>query len=180
MPSNPRAGTEGLAVPPKGSAVERSYLPDPAPVQGVQSRGVRARLSMRPANLWIGVLLIPIAALALAWGMRPAQGAGTSGAPGTGSVVDDFPLGTVVGAPQDGATSAVALSALNQRLPLHAAVVSSTAYHEDRSLVSNDGAVRSQDLTIYVFALSDGTYRAAGVLCGVGGCFPWPEYEPKP
>jgi hypothetical protein len=76
---------------------------------------------------------------------------------------------------------ALAVQALDTRLPGHSAIVSMSAHREDltnTTIYPNQPVGRSGTMTVYVFALADGSYHAAGVYCGVGGCQPWPVYQP--
>ena len=98
--------------------------------------------------------------------------------PTTGSVVDGFPLGTALQPAPDADVAALGVAALNEAVPGHPSVVSATAYHEDLALLYGTGVHRSGTVTIYVYALADGTYHAAGVYCGPAGCQPWPVYRP--
>jgi hypothetical protein len=109
-----------------------------------------------------------------------AQATSTPGQtpPDAGAIVDGFPLGAVLNPAPDPDMAALAVEALDERVPGHAGVLSGTAYHEDLSLIYGNAGARSGTMTVYVLALADGTYRAAGVYCGVGGCQPWPVYRP--
>ena len=97
--------------------------------------------------------------------------------PVTGAIVDGFPLGREAEPTPDAATAALAVQALDQRMPGHPAIVAAKAYDEDGSLVYGPNTARSGSMRIYVYQLADGSYHAAGVYCGVGGCWPWPIYE---
>lgn len=101
--------------------------------------------------------------------------------PTTGAIVDGFPLGRVPAADAptapDAATAALGVQALDQRMPGHPAIVSAKAYDEDLSLVYGPNGARSGVMWIYLYQLADGSYHAAGVYCGVGGCVPWPVYK---
>jgi hypothetical protein len=139
------------------------------------SGGVQARGRPRSLRLLTATVVI-VAGLVLAWSFRSAFGGGGSAAPGTGSIVDGFPLGARADAATAQANEALAIEALETRLGSHADIVSATAYQEDIRLVHPD-AQRSGTLTVYLFALADGSYHAAGVYCGVGGCGPVPVYN---
>jgi hypothetical protein len=78
----------------------------------------------------------------------------------------------------DPAVPALAVTALDEARPGHAAIVSMVAYEEDIHLGYGPGAARSGGMTVFVFTLADGSYHAAGVYCTVGGCHPWPVYRP--
>jgi len=141
------------------------------PVRG----GVQARVRTRSLRLLAATVVI-VAGLLLAWSLRSASGGASAGAPGSGSIVDGFPLGVRIGPAAEQADASLALQALNSRLASHATIVSAMAYQEDIRLVHPD-AQRSGTLTVYLFALADGSYHAAGVYCGVGGCGPVPVYN---
>jgi hypothetical protein len=125
--------------------------------------------------------LIPLLLAAQIASGCTAQATSTPGesVPRPGSIVDGFPLGAVLSPAPDPATAALGVRALDQRVPGHAGVLSGTAYHEDLQLIFGSSVARSGTMTVYVFALADRTYRAAGVYCGVGGCQPWPVYRPN-
>jgi hypothetical protein len=119
------------------------------------------------------------AALALFVFAGCAQGAPSSAkpAPTTGAIVDGFPLGHVAEPTPNAATAALAVQALDQRMPSHPTIVAATAYNEDLSLVYGPNDARSGVMTIYLYELADGSYHAAGVYCSVAGCTPWPVYK---
>jgi hypothetical protein len=114
----------------------------------------RRRLPIAPLALGIVIVVAGLVIVALGNGLSPA-----GATPGSGAVVDGFPLGGL--ADQDQVIEAFAAQALDQRMPGHAAVQSATAYREDSRVV------RSGTMTIYLFHLTDGSYHAAGVYCGV-------------
>lgn len=99
--------------------------------------------------------------------------------PRPGSIVGGFPLGAPLNNAPEPDIAALGIKALDEGVPGHASIVSATAYHDDMSLIYRNDAARSGTMTVYVFALSDGTYRAAGVYCGPAGCQPWPVYRPS-
>jgi hypothetical protein len=110
-----------------------------------------------------------------------AQPASRSGAaPGPGAIVDGFPLGTLRDPLPEPDVTALAVKALDERMPGHPAIVSATAYNEDVALIYGPGTARSGSMTIYLYLLADGSYHAAGVYCGVGGCAAWPVYTGGP
>ena len=123
----------------------------------------------------IFLVTVAVALLVVACASRPTPPA----APGSGSIIDDFPLGTFLAPVPDLAVTLLGVAALDQGLPGHTAILSSTAFREDLSLVYWSGAARSGTMTVFVFALPDGSDRAAGVYCGVGGGQPWPVYRSR-
>lgn len=144
----------------------------PAETARLDNRTLRAGRDPR------GILLVlaTVVALIAVGATLALRGSGPSVAPTTGSIVDGFPLGAPAGS--DAQIAAKATTALDQAQPGHAAIVSSRAYREDLQLVYGAGSARSGTMTIFVFALADGSYHAAGVYCGVTDCEPWPVYAP--
>lgn len=104
--------------------------------------------------------------------------AGGATAPTTGAIVDGFPLGPALSPVPSPDIEPLAAAALDQRVPGHASIVSAMPYQEDIRLVYSSGSARSGTMTVYVFRLADGSWRAAGVYCSVAGCAPWPVYRP--
>jgi hypothetical protein len=105
---------------------------------------------------------------------------GCVAAPGAGSIVDGFPLDGLVNPVPGADVAALAVQALDKRLPGHAAIITSSAHGEDltnTTIYPDQPVGRSGTMTVYLFTLADGSYHAAGVYCGVGGCFPWPVYK---
>jgi len=133
-----------------------------------------------PARRVATVVSIAWSVIALIASACSAQAVSTPGQtpPGPGAIVDGFPLGAVLNPAPDSDMAALAVRALDERVPGHAGILSGTAYLEDLNLIFGGGVARSGTMTVYVFALADGTYRAAGVYCGPPGCQPWPVYRP--
>ena len=106
-----------------------------------------------------------------------AQSASGGAAPTPGAIVDGFPLGSLRNSLPEPDVAALGVRALDSRIPGHAPIVTATAYNENMALVYGSDAVRSGSMTVYLYLLADGSYHAAGVYCGVGGCSPWPVYK---
>jgi hypothetical protein len=142
------------------------------------SKMILARSRRADATLRIAAIL----ALVIAVGASACTTSTAGGAaPGSGSIIDGFPLDGLMNPVPGADTEALGIRALDQRVPGHAAIVSSSAHREDMtnaSIFPDQPVARSGTMTVYLFALADGSYHAAGVYCGVGGCRPWPVYQP--
>lgn len=111
----------------------------------------------------LAVLAAPVLASALAaWLARP-------------TMIDGFPVGPLAAcdAGQEcDVVIAAARAALDQRDPGHPRVVGADFHAEGVSPLPR----RSEGFSIVVFRLADGSERATGVLCSVGGCVGTADY----
>lgn len=122
----------------------------------------------------LGKVVLVVIVLA---GCAPSGASTAQPPPTTGAIVDGFPLGRDAQPSPDAATAALAIQALDQRMPGHPAIVTAKAYEEDEALVYGPNEARSGLMRIYVYELADGSFHAAGVYCGVPSCVPWPVYK---
>jgi hypothetical protein len=116
------------------------------------------------------VAVLLVALVVAAWvATRPAT---------VGMTIDGFPVGGAIaceGQQDCGTWIPLARAALDQRDPGHAAVVDATVHSEDfrnTEVYPDQGTLRTRTVgfVIVVFRLADGSERATGVLCPIGGC----------
>jgi hypothetical protein len=96
-------------------------------------------------------------------------------------MVDGFPIGEPVPCAQHCAEwTRLARSALDVREHGHAEIVGARTFMEAHIPdLYGPGVLytRSGTLIVVVFDLADGSVRATGVYCGVGGCRGWTEFN---
>jgi hypothetical protein len=94
--------------------------------------------------------------------------------------IDGFPIGNPTPCVQHCAEwTQLARTALDQRDPNHAEIAVVRMFNEGHIPdLYGPGVLytRSGRLTVVVFDLADGSVRATGVYCGVGGCVGWGEF----
>ena len=95
-------------------------------------------------------------------------------------IVDGFPIGEPTPCAQHCAEwTRLARAALDEREHAHVEVVGARTFREGHIPdLYGPGVLytRSGTLTVVVFDLPDGSIRATGVYCGVGGCRGFAEY----
>ena len=133
---------------------------------------MKALRLLRKSGL-IFLVTVTVALLVVACASRPTPTA----APGSGSIIDDFPLGTFLASVPDLAVTLLGVAALDQGLPGHTAILSSTATLTVNTTVPTitcpGNIAKSTDAglcsAVVTFTTTTGGSPAPSVTCQVTG-----------